>query len=199
MSSRQAFGVATVSAVVVVLAIHALQFPGSVPDFTRASGGGVLLDAVPAFGVDAVYGRLAGYGEAGRSNYAFRNVTVDTFLPFSVFPFLFLLARRALTARSTARSVGLLILAVPVAYVVFDLLENASVLTLLASYPERRSLLAESLPYVTLIKRAASLLALGVPLVMLSVAFLPVGTARQLRQDNLTVARAVGALKVRHS
>jgi hypothetical protein len=57
----------------------------------------------------------------------------------------FLLARRALTARSIATWVRLLILSVPIAYVVFDLLENASVLALLA---------------------------LGGPLAMLSVAFL---------------------------
>lgn len=134
--SRLAFGGAAIWAVVVVLAVHTLQFPGSGSDFTGASRGGVLLDAVPAFGADAVYGRLAGYGEAGRNTYSFRNVSVDIVLPLSV-PFLFLLARRALTARSIATWVRLWILSVPIAYVVFDLLENASVLVPRTQEPSR--------------------------------------------------------------
>ena len=56
--------------------------------------------------------------------------------------------------------------------VVFDLLENASVLALLANYPKRMNVLAASLPYTTLVKRAASLLALGIPLAMLSFEFM---------------------------
>jgi hypothetical protein len=45
-----------------------------------------------------------------------------------------------------------------------DLRENASVLALLANYPERINVLAASLPYTRVIKRAASLPALGIPL-----------------------------------
>jgi hypothetical protein len=60
-----------------------------------------------------------------------------------------------------------LVLSVPVAYVVFDLLENASVLALLTKYPERMHVLAATLPYTTVIKRAASLFAIGIPSAML--------------------------------
>lgn len=49
------FMFATLLAVVVVFSVHALDFPGSVPRFQRVSGGGILLDAVPAFTVDDVY------------------------------------------------------------------------------------------------------------------------------------------------
>jgi hypothetical protein len=85
MTTQKTFVIAGVWALLVVLAVHFLQFPGSVPDFTRASGGGVLLDASPAFTPDATFERLAAYGEAGRQNYSFRNVTVDVLLPLSVF------------------------------------------------------------------------------------------------------------------
>ena len=70
----------------VVVAVHAFDFPGSVPRLERVSGGGVLLDAVPAFSVDDVYGRLASYGEEGRASYAFRNLTVDVLPPLSMLP-----------------------------------------------------------------------------------------------------------------
>jgi hypothetical protein len=171
MGTRKAFVIAGLWAFVVVIAVHFLQFPGSVPDFNRASAGGILLDASPAFTPDGIYHRLAGYGDAGRRNYAFRNVTIDVLLPLSVLPFLVLLIRRALARYSLGPVLRGLLLSVPVAYVVFDLLENASVVTLLTNYPERMNALAASLPYTTLVKRAASLIALGIPLAMLGFEF----------------------------
>jgi len=63
-----------------------------------------------------------------------------------------------------------MMLALPEAYVMFDLLENVSVLAFLANYPERMNRLAASLPHTTLVKRAASLLALVIPLAMLGIA-----------------------------
>lgn len=171
MRTRQAFAIAGLWALFVVTAVHFLEFPGSVPDFNRASDGGVLLDASPAFTADGIYDRLTGYGEAGRRNYSFRNVTIDVLLPISVLPFLILLSRRALAGYAPGSVLRGLLLALPVAYVAFDLLENASVVALLASYPERMNVLAASLPYTTLVKRAASLFALGIPLAMLGFDF----------------------------
>jgi hypothetical protein len=45
---------------------HSLDFSGSVPNFERLSGGGVLLDVKPSFSEEATYQRLSGYGEQGR-------------------------------------------------------------------------------------------------------------------------------------
>jgi hypothetical protein len=157
------FAYAFVWAVLVVSAVHFLKFPGSVPNFVEVSGGGTLLDALPAFTPDATYERLAAYGEAGRQNYSFRNMTVDVMLPLSVLPFLFILMMSALRGVAISRSLRLLLLSVPFLYVIFDLLENALVLRLLAGYPERLDLLATMLPYVTTIKRGASLIAFGLP------------------------------------
>ena len=86
MNPRIAFWPAPILALAVTLGLHLLMFPGSIPDFVRASGGGTLLDAQPAFGEDALYKRLEAYGEEGRGNYRLRNLTVDVLLPFSVLP-----------------------------------------------------------------------------------------------------------------
>jgi hypothetical protein len=59
-----------------------------------------------------------------------------------------------------------MLLSLPWVYVMFDLLENAVVLVLLDSYPKRLDMLARSLPYATITKRVASLLAIGVPLMI---------------------------------
>jgi hypothetical protein len=159
-------------AVGVVVAVHVSDFRGSVRNFERESGGGVLLDVRPAFSEDAVYARLDGYGAAGRSNYAFRNRTIDLLLPLSVLPFLMLLARRAASRGSLRDAAGALLLSFPIAYVLFDLAENALVLALLAQYPDRLTVAAVILPYVTVVKRGASLLAIVVPLAVLSYAAL---------------------------
>lgn len=115
-----------------------------------------------------MYQRLAAYGEAGRQNYTFRNLTVDLILPLSVLPFLVLLMARAFAADVGAAR-HLWWLAIPVIYVLFDFAENALVLSLIAQYPTRLDVLAASLPYVTVIKRLASLLAIAIPLGVLIV------------------------------
>lgn len=169
MSKRTTFIASLLWAVLVVVVVHFALFPGSVPDFQRASSGGVLLDASPEFTADGVYDRLAGYGDQGRKNYSFRNLTVDVFLPLSVLPFLFLLMRRAVARVAPGRTLVLVLLAVPLVYVMFDFLENSIVLVLLRCYPERVNLLAVSLPYATIVKRIASVVAIVVPLGLLGV------------------------------
>jgi hypothetical protein len=167
--NRKLFLAALVAAMVVVFIIHSIDFPGSVPNFEKESGGGRLLDVKPAFSEDAIYERLAGYGERGRENYEFRNLTVDILLPLSVFPFLFLLMRHAIRRLRLGATPRNLLLALPFVYVIFDFAENGTVLALLARYPDRLEFAAAVLPFVTMIKRAASMLAIFGPLVMLAI------------------------------
>lgn len=166
MTNHKLFVSALLVAVLIVFAVHFLDFPGSVPDFRRASGGGTLLDVKPSFSEEEIYRRLAAYGEEGRNNYAFRNRTVDVLLPLGVLPFLFLLMLRAANRLSLGRPARAILLSLPFVYVVFDLAENGSVLTLLANFPVRMRLLSAALPYLTSVKRAASILALVIPLLI---------------------------------
>lgn len=148
----------------VAFAVHSLEFPGSVPDFRKASGGGVLLDVKPAFSEEAVYQRLESYGEEGRRVYRFRNLTVDIVLPLAVFPALFLAMWIVVKGSSLNRIARVLLIAQPILFLVFDFAENATVLLLLAEFPARSPLLASVLPYLTVIKRVGSLLSILVPL-----------------------------------
>jgi len=166
MTNRKLFASALLVALLIVFAVHFLDFPGSVPDFKRASGGGTLLDAVPSFSEEETYRRLAAYGEEGRDNYAFRNRTVDVLLPLGVLPFLFLLMLRAVKRLPLGRPARAFLLSLPFVYVVFDLAENGSVVALLASFPDRMHLISAALPYLTSVKRAASVLALAIPLLI---------------------------------
>ena len=167
MTSRVILVLTFVWALGAVLSIHLLRFPGSVPDFRESNQGGILLDVSPSFEVDATYERLGRYGEAGRENYSRRNVTVDLVLPLSLLPFLLLFMHRAVRDLPSA-ALRASLLAIPLAYVAFDLIENGLVLTLLRNYPARMNLVATVLPYVTVVKRVASILALIVPGVSLA-------------------------------
>jgi hypothetical protein len=172
MKNRMPLVLALLLAVLVVFTIHSLDFPGSVPNFERLSGGGVLLDVKPSFSEVATYQRLSDYGEGGRNNYVFRNLTVDVLLPLAVFPALFLLMLHALRGSSLGTVPKAFLYSLPFVYVIFDLAENGTVLALLAYFPDRMHLIAGILPYITVIKRTASLLALAVPLVIFSVALI---------------------------
>ena len=172
MTKNSTLAFATVWAFLVVFAIHFLDFPGSVPRFRELSNGGILLDQVPSFTVEATYQRLSDYGEEGRQSYAFRNLTVDMLLPLSVLPFLLVLMLRAVTSLHSNRFLRVLLISLPFTYVLFDFAENVVVLVLLNNYPERLHFLAGILPYVTSVKRAASVLALFVPLAIIGMRFL---------------------------
>jgi hypothetical protein len=166
MTNRKLFIVALLGAVLLVFAVHFLDFPGSVPNFKKVSGGGTLLDVKPSFSEEEIYQRFAGYGEEGRNNYAFRNRTVDVLLPLGVLPFLFLLMLHAVKRLGLDRMPRTFLLSLPFVYLLFDLAENGSVLALLSNFPDRMPLLANVLPYLTAVKRSASLLALVIPLLI---------------------------------
>ena len=171
MTNRKLLALTFLVAVLVVFVVHALDFYGSVPNFTRSSGGGTLLDTKPSFSEEEIYARLQDYGEEGRRLYFFRNVTVDVLLPLSLLPFLFLFMREALKALDLGPVSRVVLISLPFAYVAFDFAENAAVLALLAAFPERVHPLASVLPYLTLVKRTASILALIVPVAVLSFGF----------------------------
>jgi hypothetical protein len=159
---------AFLGAVLIVFAVHFLDFKGSVLNFEKVSAGGTLLDVKPSFTEEEAVQRLAAYGEEGRKLYAFRNLTVDILLPISVLPFLFLFMRRALQGVSIGPVGRALLVSLPFVYVLFDLAENGAVLALLEAYPSRIHILYAILPYLTVVKRMASMLALVIPLLIFS-------------------------------
>jgi hypothetical protein len=168
MNSNKVFYASLVWALLMFFVIHFLKFPGSVPDFREASGGGALLDNSVEFSSDGVYQRLESIGDEGRANYRFRNLTIDLLLPLSLFTFLFLWMRRS-TERflSRPRMRGLL-LALPLVYLVFDFIENFLVIVLIEHYPARVDSLASMLAYITILKRIGVFSSLGVLFALLN-------------------------------
>jgi hypothetical protein len=91
---------------------------------------------------------------------------VDLVFPVSVFVFLLLLAR---FVSEQARLRGVLKVALqlfPIAYVLLDFLENASVLLMLKHYPERLEFLAGAVGYLTRGKRVSMMAAMLLPVIL---------------------------------
>src|SRR5688572_23590173 len=153
MTSKKRLLLAFIWALVVMIAVHALEFPGSVQDFRQVTGGLELLDTKPSFDIETIRARIESYGEAGRANYRFRLFTVDVLLPFSLTAFLFLLMRHGVERVRIGGGVKRLLLGASLVYLVFDLSENASLFFLLSSLPSRYRAVETRLPYFPAVKR----------------------------------------------
>lgn len=149
-------------ALTTVFAIHAGNFPGSVPRFRQLSGG-ELFDTKIAGSSKEVLERIEVYGDDGRTEYLFRNVTTDIALPLSVIPMLIICTRRW-RSRLRDRILKISFTLAPFVYLVFDLVENLVVYLLIAQYPDFSETAAGILPWLTIVKRIGaftSLAALG--------------------------------------
>jgi hypothetical protein len=160
---RRAVLIAFAAAIAVFVITHLLPLPGSVKVLAEATGGQPILDLDPSFSADEVYRRLAAFGEEGRAMYKRTLLTSDIAFPLSLLVFFHLFARHAAAQLSPPKPIRLLLLAMPFAYFLSDLVENAGIFAMLANYPVRLDLVGDNLGYVTAFKRAAQFAALLLP------------------------------------
>jgi hypothetical protein len=125
----------TIAAAALLYAIFAAILNIGGADLERRAGGPVL-DLRQFFTADQAYAVLTAYGEEGRSLYL-KLELVDLVYPivYSVLFALILtyLLKRALPAESALQRLSLL----PFAALGMDYLENAGIITMCATYPER--------------------------------------------------------------
>jgi hypothetical protein len=110
------------------------------------------IDLMFAYKPAEVFARIAAYGADGRIAYAISSLTVDVIYPVTytlAFSLLItVLARRVLSAGHGLRRLNVL----PFCIFFFDMLENASLVTLLMSYPTQWNELAWAASSFTTIK-----------------------------------------------
>jgi uncharacterized membrane protein YhaH (DUF805 family) len=147
-------------ALTTVFVIHAGNFPGSVPRFRQLSGG-ELFDTKIAVSSKDVLQRIEGFGDKGRAEYLFRNVTTDIALPLSVIPML-IVCTRQWRNRLRSRILQISFAFAPLVYLVFDLAENLVVYLLIAKHPDFNETSAEILPWLTIVKRIGAFTSLAV-------------------------------------
>lgn len=175
MTSGRSVILAFAAAAAVYVVTHLLPVPGSVHLLAQATGGQPILDLSPSFTAGEVYDRLAAFGGEGRAMYRRTLLTSDIVFPLSLTAFFFLFARHAAEQTTPLRAFRALLLTLPFAYFLSDLLENAAILKMLTDYPLRHGLIGDNLGYVTVFKRIAQIAALLLPL-----AFFFVAGARRL-------------------
>jgi hypothetical protein len=149
---------------ITLLATHFAPIPGGVRALRASVNHQKLFDQSPAFSPDEIYRRIVAFGEVGRETYQQFTYTTDVIFPFTLFLFLFVLARftgeRAALAKLTRISLSI----GPVLWFVSDLVENGVVYFLLKTYPTRHALPATMLAYVTMSKFSLLLASFVLPL-----------------------------------
>jgi hypothetical protein len=134
---------------------HLAPLPGTLKDLMSVNGGHAILDQRPAFSTEAVYDRLDAFGSAGRALYWRFLLTTDIVFPSGLLAFLFLFARFAAERFGAGAMLRRTLPLVPIMWFAFDMMENLSIVTLLADYPVRNDVIAARLGFVTVAKQAA--------------------------------------------
>lgn len=96
-----------------------------------AAGGQAILDQQPAFSTEEIYQRLDAFGRTGRELYKWFLVTTDVIFPLSLLAFLFLLARYTSQRLAPPSALRGLLLVLPFAFFVLDMIENLSIFLML--------------------------------------------------------------------
>ena len=146
-----AFGVA----LAIFILTHLAPIPGSLNDLMSVSGGHAILDQVPAFSTQTVYDRLDVFGADGRAAYQLFLLTTDIVFPLGLLAFLFLFARFSAEKFGGSDALRTLLPLMPLMWFAFDMIENLSIVTLLADYPTQNDFIASHLGLITLAKRFA--------------------------------------------
>ena len=163
MNSLQAMLIAFTLVLLTFVVTHVLPIPGGLHDLMNLTGGQPILDQQPAFSSDETYRRLAALGEPGRTMYRRILLTTDVVFPLSVLAFLFVLARFTLRRLAQPSAVRRLLLVLPFAYFVPDMIENASIFVMLSDFPVRHEFLGKGLGYLTVTKRVSLFVAILLP------------------------------------
>jgi hypothetical protein len=164
--SLQALLLALALAVVSYVVTHLLPIPGGLRQVMTATGG-PLLDQIPSYSGEEVYARIAAYGTQGRELYRRFTLTTDIIFPLTWMPFLLLYARFACSRLGAPPTARLLLLALPVVYLIADIIENVFVWIMLTDFPVPHPFLGSAIFYPTVAKWLALISALLIPTMMI--------------------------------
>lgn len=166
MTSVRPLLIALAILIVVFIATHLLAIPGNLVDVMAAAGGQSILDQQPVFSTGEVYQRLDAFGETGRELYGRFLVTTDVIFPLSLLAFLFLFARYTSQKLAPPSALRGLLLVLPFAFFVLDMVENLSIFSMLSDYPQQHQFTGRWLGYVTVAKRLSMFAAILLPLTL---------------------------------
>jgi hypothetical protein len=145
---------------VIFLVLFVVVFPAVSMRLKDLSGGEQMIDLQPGYTPARVFAMVAAFGPEGRSLHMGATLTADLLYPLD-YSFLFALViistyRQAFPSGRLLPTLAL----VPFITAGFDLLENAGIVTLLASYPTQPVWIAQAASLFTILKWTFVLLSL---------------------------------------
>jgi hypothetical protein len=141
-----------VAFVVLFVVTHLVGTHGGAKAVEQTLGGQALFDQQASLSATEVHARIDAFGQAGRAAYARMTFTQDLLFPLVLFVFLVQLLRFIAERGGWEPDRRRLPLVLPVAWLLTDLAENATIYQLLTSYPVRHDFLAGALGPLTYLK-----------------------------------------------
>ena len=170
LASRRILG----ALIVIFLVLFLVVFPMAAAQLASYSGDVRMIDSLYSYTPDQVYQMISAYGEQGRSLYILTTLTADLLYPldYSLLLSLLIIAtyRQAFPGGRMVRPMSLL----PFITALFDLLENAGVVAMLASFPQQLTLIAQASSIFTSLKWGF----LVISIVLVLVGFIGLAAAR---------------------
>lgn len=148
---------------------HLLPIPGGVKALHASLGHQPLFDQHISSSVAEVYSRLESFGEFGRAAYMRFTYTSDILFPLSFLLFLITLGKFTQKKITLRKPYLKILLYLPIVWFICDMVENATIYTLLASYPNQNTFVASLLGPITILKFSLLLLSIVAPTMALIV------------------------------
>lgn len=138
--------------ILVFVVTHMFEIPWGVKAVNRLLGGLEIFDRRPLFSGAEVYERIRLFPEDGLLAYKRFTYTVDVLFPAAFFAFLFTFARYVSQRIAVSNYLQSALISLPFAWLIFDLIENTIIFTILSGFPAKYPFLNSSLGFITAIK-----------------------------------------------
>ncbi len=155
--------------VVLFVLTHVVAGHGGPKAVEEALQGQAIFDQRASFTSVEVYERIQAFGAAGRDAYKRMTYTTDLVFPCVLFTFLVQLARFVSERATSPEALRSLTLALPVAWLVSDFVENAVVFHLLNDFPIRHAGPAGVLGVITSVKFTLLVASVATPAIVSAV------------------------------
>jgi hypothetical protein len=146
---------------------HVFEIPGGAKSVVRHLGGSDLFDRRPSFSASAVYERIQSFSDYGRAAYKRFTYTIDILFPLSFLFFLSTFARYVRSRVFLSKPLARIFIYLPFAWFISDMIENATIFSLLSLFPNQNSFLGNSLGIITAVKFTLLALSILAPSVLL--------------------------------
>ncbi|MBP2160481.1 MULTISPECIES: hypothetical protein [Asticcacaulis] len=148
-----------VAFVIAFAGTHVVAIPGGMKAVSIAAGNAELFDQHPSFTASEVQSRIEAFGPQGRMQYRIMTFTSDVIFPATMLAFLIMLGRAITSGRHQSVWKTALV-ALPIAWFLADMIENAAIFLVISAFPAR-SMMAGALGYITVLKFSLLFASLG--------------------------------------